>query len=196
MKNWVQNSVSFGRREWMRLGARTPYCVIGWPENRRTFAPNPDDNLIHDLMAKILHRGELAYCSTLEEEWILKWYGEHYGIRDKEEKGSITYQYSPELKKAFSAFRDLLEPWNGEIQSIQLDPEHPENERRLVSQLLEEFGIRLPHTLTPQVELENILADQDRRAFQGQRGDLLLPHPTEGPCYLSQEYMKPQHNNI
>ncbi|MCC5846384.1 MAG: ATP-dependent DNA helicase RecQ [Verrucomicrobia bacterium] len=128
-------------------------------------------------MAKILHRGELAYCSTLEEEWILKWYGEHYGIRDKEEKGSITYQYSPELKKAFSAFRDLLEPWNGEIQSIQLDPEHPENERRLVSQLLEEFGIRLPHTLTPQVELENILADQDRRAFQGQRGDLLFTAP-------------------
>ncbi len=161
-----------------------PYCEIAWPDERRPFMPSRDEDLVHDVLMKILRRGELSYCSTLEEEWILKWYGDAYGIKENKGPGSITYQYGPNLKQAFTNFRDLLEPWQGELNAIRFDPENPQNERALFSQLKERFGDRLPHAVSTQVPLEDILSEDYREAFMGQRGDLLISAPNTGAVLL------------
>jgi hypothetical protein len=95
-----------------------PYCQIEWPEDRRTFMPSPDEDLVHDVLLKILRRGELSYCSILEEEWILKWYGNTYGLREKDGGGTINHDFDPSLKRHFqnsgicwSRGRGIWNPW-------------------------------------------------------------------------------------
>jgi len=161
-----------------------PYCQITWPEDRRAFMPSPDEDLVHDVLLKILRRGELSYCSTFEEDWICHWYGQAYGIVVKEGGGSITYKYRSNLKEAFSEFRDLLEPWRGDVDSVPFDPDNPQNERKLFSLLKDHFGDRFPHAVFTQVPLEDILSEEHLESFLGQRADLLVSSPAADSVLL------------
>lgn len=160
-----------------------PYCQIQWPEQRRAFQPGPEEDLVHDVLLKIFRRGELAYCSILEEEWILNWYGDSFGIKTKEGP-SIQYEYEPALREAFHKFTDVLDPWTGDIDQVEFDPDHPENERALFKQLMNHYGGRFAHTATTQVYLEDILKNEDKPSFMGQRGDILLSAPNGASVLL------------
>jgi hypothetical protein len=91
--------------------------------------------------------------------------------------GSIKYKYEEGLVEVYNNFTDFLNHWSGDLSTIPLDPDHSENERRLLHQLVDIFGYRLINCLHPQVRLDNILDLNDAPSFFEQRGDFLITLP-------------------
>lgn len=155
------------------------YCCMYRSGPDKAHRLSDDEALVHDVMLKMLQRGPRPFTSIDTERKMVEVYGASFGIRpaDGENSGSISYHYDPHLEEAYLEFSDLVDPWDGELSEVELDPEHPENERKLMRQLVERYGSRIIHCAAPQVPLEKVLAPGDAASHRGQRGDLLLSFP-------------------
>ena len=144
-----------------------------------------DEHLLYDLLIKELQRGRFPFSSYFLEKNIVSLYGKPFDIRKKRgaKKGSITYSYDNAFVQAHQGFTDLIEPWLGDAEDVDFDPKNPDNERKLFRNLVDNFGSRIGHCITPQVMLPTILAPKAATHFEGQRGDLLLHFPN-GRCLL------------
>jgi hypothetical protein len=142
------------------------------------YKPTPDDDLLHDVMMKLLRCGKRPNCSYFTEKQIVEIYGDPYGIEKKPSKiGSIVYKFDKKLADRYQNFTDVLDPWQGDPEEVDFDPEHPKNERFMFKQMLSFFDRRLAHCMKTQVPLEDVLPRKIADNFIGQRGDFLLSFP-------------------
>lgn len=135
------------------------YCRTELISNVAPYEPNPDDDLLHDVILKVLQRGERPFASHLAEQWIVYLYGQGFGLHENERtgRGRITYSHDGTPPERYSSFVDVLSPWTGDLHEVAFDPEHPENEREVFRRLLERFGSRIAHCITPQAEVATLL---------------------------------------
>ncbi|MCF7853762.1 MAG: DEAD/DEAH box helicase [Candidatus Pacebacteria bacterium] len=147
-------------------------------ENNIDYQPAADDIVLFDVMKKSLCRGPRAFCPYFLEQWIVHVYGTPFwGIEESEAgAGSIRYDFPEQLIGAYNDYTDFVDEWQGDSEDVAFDPEHPENERELFRRLVDRFGRRLAHYVTPQFNLSDILVDGEA-GFLGQRGDFLLSFP-------------------
>ena len=145
------------------------------------YEPTPDDDLLHDVLLKGLHRGKRPFASHFAEQRIVTRYGRCFGLRAEEgaDRGSITYSHDGTLPERYRDFTEIRSPWAGKPEDVAFDPEHPDNERELFRQLLERFGPRIAHCITPQAEVSTFLPVTEAAAFAAQRVDFLLSFPNE-----------------
>ncbi|MCK4394072.1 DEAD/DEAH box helicase, partial [Candidatus Bipolaricaulota bacterium] len=155
------------------------YCQIFLTEKKAEASADKDLLFSYDVLNKILHRGSLTFPSYTTEKRIVKAYGEPFDIQEKTHsaRGSISYTYHQHLPDVYRQFSDLLDEWRANLHDIEFDPEHPENERRLFSNLVNRFGSRIVHCTYPQVQLDTILPRQQAKAFLSQRADFVLAFP-------------------
>lgn len=155
------------------------YCQIFLAAETAEGAADKDFLFLYDVLNKILHRGSLPFPAYATEKRIVEAYGEPFGIQEKPRsaRGSISYTYHQQLPDAYGQFSSLLDEWRASPHDIKFDPEHPENERRLFSNLISRFGSRIAHCTYPQAELDTILPRQQAKAFLAQRADFVLAFP-------------------
>lgn len=147
--------------------------------SRDAYDPTPDDDLLHDVLLKTLLRGCRPFVSYFAEQKIVSLYGGCFSLQEDggTRSGSISYSYHSSLPERYRSFTNVLDPWSGRTESVAFDPNHPENERELFRLLLERFGPRIGHCITPQAEISSILPTQHAADFTGQRVDFLLSFP-------------------
>lgn len=137
------------------------YCRTEIISNGEPYSPTSEDDLLHDVLIKVLFRGYRPFVSYFTEQCIVDLYGGCFDLREKEQtwtgSGSITYTHNGKFRENYAAFTDIVSPWKGDPDDVSLDPEHPENERKLLKQLIERFGPKIAHCITPQAELSTIL---------------------------------------
>lgn len=155
------------------------YCRTELISNDAPYEPTPDDDLLYDVLLKILQRGERPFTSYFAEQWIVALYGQCFALRENERtgRGSITYSHDGTLPARYSSFVDVLSPWTGKPQEVAFDPEHPENEREVFRRLLERFGSQIAHCITPQADVSTLLPANQAAGFAAQRIDFLLSFP-------------------
>jgi hypothetical protein len=134
---------------------------------------------LYDVIEKILCRGRRPFPDYEIERRIVEVFGPAWEMQEVPhgQHGSIKYVYEEGLVEAYNNFTDFLDHWSGDLSTIPLDPEHDENERRLLRQLVDIFGYRLINCLYPQVNLDSILDFEDAPSFSEQRGDFLISLP-------------------
>lgn len=144
-----------------------------------SYDPLIDDDFIHDILLKTIHRGTSPFTSYSSELLIVEIYGKPFHIKEQEKsgRGSIAYSFDPELLRNYREFTDLVDPWTGNVDSVLFDPEHPDNERQLFSRLINTFGSRIAHFTYPQIQLSEILTSGPADAFMAQRADFVLNFP-------------------
>ena len=137
--------------------------------------PAADHMLLYDLVQKALLRGRSPFVGYAVEKHLIGAYGAAVGLAVcKEEPGfPLEYAVPQNLITAYNAYSDFLSSRPVDLPDVPLDPENPQNERRLLSHLREALGDRFPHTLYPQFELSALLGDD----FLGQHGDFLIALP-------------------
>lgn len=140
---------------------------------------NSDLQFPFEIYKKILQRGSLTFPAYEVERRIIETYGKAFSIREDPElrPGAIAYSHSPELIDAYRNFTDLVDVWEGDIENVEFDREHPVNERKFFENLIAKFGDRIPHYLYQQVELDQVLELDKAKEFTGQRADFLLSFP-------------------
>jgi ATP-dependent DNA helicase RecQ len=154
------------------------YCQIFLATEKAEVAADKDFLFLYDVLNKILHRGSLTFPAYAIEKQIIETYGEPFGIQEKRSaRGSISYTYHQQLPDVYIQFSDLLDEWRANPHDIEFDPEHPENEKRLFSNLISHFGPRIANCIYPQAELDTILPRQHVKDFLAQRADFLLAFP-------------------
>jgi len=155
------------------------YCRTDLNSHDAHYEPTPEDDLLHDVLLKVLQRGMRPFPSYFAEQWIVELYGRCFRLRKNERtgRGSITYSHDGRLSERYSDFTDVLSPWNGKPEDVAFDPEHPENEREVFRRLLARFGPRIAHCITPQADISTLLPANQAAAFMAQRADLLLTFP-------------------
>lgn len=149
------------------------------------YQPTPDDDLLHDVLLKGILRGTRPFASHFVERWIVALYGDSVGLRENErtKMGSITYSHDGTLPERYAAFSNVVAPWCGRPEDVAFDPKHPENERELFTRLVQRFGPRIAHCVTPQAEVSAILPPSDAPSFAAQRLDFFLSFPN-GRCLV------------
>lgn len=155
------------------------FCQLFVDRTAPTNQPDADLLFVYDILNKILHRGTLPFPSYTVERKIVEVYGAPFGIREKprSDRGTISYIYAPQLRETYRNFSDLVDEWHGDPDTVAFDPEHPENEKRLFSNLVNHLGPRVAHFIYPQVQLDTILPRQRAKAFVAQRADFILAFP-------------------
>jgi hypothetical protein len=159
--------------------ANLHYCRSNYSEKRLSYSPTKDDHLIHDVYLKSLQRGRRPFCSQFIEDFVVENYGAPFNVERDSSKssGSIRYSFAPEFLDEYRSFKDVVDSWNGDLAAVSFDPEHPENERELFTQLLKHFGPAIGHCAEQQVELSTILDRKTATEFPAQRADFLLSFP-------------------
>lgn len=162
-----------------------PFCRTEMSSNDVGYEPNPDDDLLHDVLMKGLFRGIRPFPSHFAEQWIGALYGGCVSLREDEPtaRGSITYSYDGTLQDRYATFVNVVAPWYGRADGVSFDPEHPHNERELFTRLVQRFGPRMAHCISPQVEISAILPPKEVISFPAQRVDFLLSFPN-GKCLV------------
>lgn len=158
------------------------YCRSTYSKKRLPYSPTQDDHLIHDVYLKTLQRGCRPFCSQFIEDFVIENYGAPFKIeRDSSiSSGSIRYSFDPGFLDEYRSFKDIVDPWNGDLATVSFDPEHPGNEREFFTQLLKRFGPTIGHCTEQQVELSTILDNKTASEFSAQRADFLLSFPNGG----------------
>lgn len=143
------------------------------------YEPTENHDFLYDVFLKGLLRGKRPFASHFAEQLIITRYGENVGLREDNRtgKGSITYSHNEILPECYAAFSDVVDSWSGDLAELDLDPEHPENERDLFGRLINRFGARIAHYISPQAEIASLLPLQEANAFLSQRVDFLLSFP-------------------
>jgi hypothetical protein len=128
------------------------FCRTELISNDVPYEPTPDDVFLYDVLLKLLQRGERPFPSRFTEQWIVGLYGQCFALQEKERtgRGSIAYSHDQRLPELYRSFYDVLSPWIGKPTQIAFDPTHPENERELFRRLVDRFGPRVAHCITPQ----------------------------------------------
>jgi ATP-dependent DNA helicase RecQ len=144
-----------------------------------TATPADDVLLIHDLVQKALFRGRSPFTPYEVEKLLIDRFGAPLGLSVCQEQEGISLDYAipQSLIEAYNTYSDFLMPWNGNIVDVPLDPENPQNERRLLTHLKDAFGDRLLHSLYPQFALSSLLGEEKGKHFLGQHGDFLIALP-------------------
>ena len=141
--------------------------------------PHDDDHFLHDLLMKMLRCGRRPNCTYPVESLIVETYGGPYKIKKRPSQiGQVVYKCDPKLEQQYRSFTDVLDPWTGDLDEIEFDPEHPDNERKFFDNLVKKVGPRMAHCIQPQVAFESVLPHEHARSFHGQRGDFLLSFPS------------------
>jgi hypothetical protein len=135
--------------------------------------------LLSDVIEKILCRGRMPFPDYEIERRLVALFGPAWGMHElpHADHGSVRYTYGEDLVKFYNYFADFLDPWDGDLAAIPLDSDHPENERRLLRQLVDIFGYKIVNCLYPQVKLDSILDPEEAPSFSGQAGDFLISLP-------------------
>ena len=139
---------------------------------------------LYDVIEKILSRGRRPFPDYEIERRIVEVFGPAWEMYELPytRYGPVKYAYEEGLVETYNNFPDFLDPWTGDLSTIPLDPDHDENERRLLRQLVDIFGYRLINCLYPQVSLDSILDLKDAPSFFQQRGDFLITLPNGRHC--------------
>lgn len=155
------------------------YCRTELISHADPYEPTPDDDFLYDVLLKQLQRGERPFPSHFAERWIVALYGRCFALQEKERtgRGSIAYSHDQRLPERYRSFSDVLSPWTGEPAQIAFDPTHPDNERELFRRLVERFGPRITHCITPQADVTMLLPANQAAAFAAQKIDFLLSFP-------------------
>ena len=154
------------------------FCRMEYSENKTGYQPTSEDNLIYDVFLKGLQRGIRPFLSYYTEQQIIAKYGDYFDLKNVvQNSGSISFLHDTSLVEAYEGFSDLLDPWNGNPNSLSFDPDNPENERELFSRLVTRFGKNIAHCIETQVEISSVLSRNKTSDFVGQRADLLLSFP-------------------
>lgn len=157
------------------------YCQTTLSSQDEGYEPTDNDYLLYELILKTLICGKRPFCSYFTEQFIVKHYGEDCCFSLKElpdaDNPSIKYKYDPAIKEKYRSFTDIIEPWKGSIEDVAFDPDHPDNERKLFTQLIHFFGDKIAHCITPQAEISKILGPKASAAFMSQRADFLFSFP-------------------
>ena len=150
-----------------------------------TAAPTTDLHYLNDLYARILHRGVGTLPSLAIERLISQIYGAPLRVEPTKPfgTGTIEWEFSNDILAKASQFSELLTSWRGDPALIPLDPAHPENERRLLRQLLDHYGPRLAACLYTQVHIVDLLPPDCGHEFGQQRVDFLIALPN-GRCII------------
>ena len=155
------------------------YCRTELISNDAPYEPTPGDDLLHDVLLKTLQRGERPFPSYFAEQGIVNLYGERFALHEdaRNKRGSISFSYDETLPEAYRSFNDHLSPWAGKPEEVAFDSDHPENERKLFRLLIDRFGPRIAHCITPQANISTLLPTERAMAFAGQRVDFFLSFP-------------------
>lgn len=155
------------------------FCQLSLDSGTSDEHTDADLVFLYDLLYKILHRGTLPFPSYAVERKIIEVYGAPFGLSEKPHsgRGSISYNYEPQLRDAYRDFSDFVDEWTGNPDAVAFDPEHPENEKRLFVNLVRHFGPRIAHFTYPQVQLDTVLLRERTQAFIAQRADFMLSFP-------------------
>jgi len=150
----------------------------GWEYRHDDSIPGDDAGLklVHDVIFKSLHRGDLTFPSYDVEAAIVGMYGEPFAIKEKD-SGSISYASSPELIRAYNGFRSFTDARISSIEAMTFDPQNPANEKRLFEGLVKRFGKAISGYTHTQAPLENLLPQPQARDFRAQRLDFLIDLP-------------------
>jgi hypothetical protein len=166
----------FLRREFANPAIENLRHVEVFANTGALVAPPADDHLLlYDLIQKALLRGRSPFVSYAVEKQLIGAHGTAVGLVVCEEKAGAPIEYAvpQSLVAAYNAYSDFLSSRPGDLADVPLDPENPQNERRLLSHLREALGDRLPHALYPQFDLSVLLGED----FSGQHGDFLIALP-------------------
>lgn len=155
------------------------YCRTELISKGATYEPTSDDDLLYDVFLKVLQRGELPFTSYFTEQKIVAQFGKCFSIHEdnRTKQGSITYTHDGTLSARYKSFADVLSPWTGKYEEVAFDAEHPENEREFFQLLLEHFGPRIAHCITPQADISMLVPTNQAASFTAQRIDFLLSFP-------------------
>jgi|LSQX01.3.fsa_nt_gb superfamily II DNA or RNA helicase len=155
------------------------FCEFEFIYNESNEIPTIHEVFIHEVFTKILKRGTKPFCSFSLEEKIIELYGGEYtvSINKPTRNGSISYQYNPELTNRYNLFRDLVQPWSGDIENISFDPSSPHHERDFFSNLIKWFPDNLGNMIKTQVMISDLLPEETAKKFIGQRVDFLVTFP-------------------
>ncbi|MBP7898692.1 DEAD/DEAH box helicase [Candidatus Gracilibacteria bacterium] len=136
-------------------------------------------DFLFDVSRKILLRGVRTFPSYLIENLMAKIYGSLFSIEENSEinGGSISYKISDELRRQYLDFAEFVGSTALDLERIQFDPEHPENERRLFAKLVKKFGPKIVQFTYTQVGIDSILPNDVAGNFTSQRLDFLLAFP-------------------
>jgi len=141
-----------------------------------------DLRYLHDLTARILHRGVGTLPSIAVERLVASLYGSAFAVTeiDNGEEGPIEWGNDNALKQLYlraMQFSDCVSNWPGDPGTVPLDPKHPENERRLLRQLLNHYGPKFASCLYTQVHISDLLPTERGQDFLSQRIDFLISLP-------------------
>ncbi len=155
------------------------YCRVTIKYTEQARPPTAGEDLLFDVLLKGLQRGKRPFCSRYVEREVVRRYGGPFGVveDDSAKRGSITYSYDPRLRRVYSEYSNSIASWTGDLEQIALDPEHPENERRLLRLLVDALGPRIVNCLETQVPISEIVMPNQAKSFVGQRADFVLSFP-------------------
>jgi hypothetical protein len=145
-------------------------------DNNGGIVRNQDFDFLYDVYFKILCRGVGTFPSYNIERLLVDLYG-GTSVQEKSNEKSIIYETTPEIVSVYNDFSNFSEPWLGNPQEVEFDPDHPENERRFFEKIIKRFGPRIAVFVYPQTSIETILQGGVRNDFVGQRVDFLLMFP-------------------
>lgn len=158
--------------------ATLSYCQTTMISLGADYHPTDEDFFLYDTLFKIFQRGNRPLTSYFCEKFIVNQYGRLFSLSEKpREGGSIRYTFNPEFVTAYQNFTDIIDPWQGSIDQVEFDPQHPENECKFFAHLVDRFGNKIAHCIETQVGIDKILSPQPAAAFLGQRVDFLLQFP-------------------
>lgn len=162
--------------EWNRT---LHFCEFEYIGDGPAEDPSPDEDLINEVLIKILKRGTRPFCSFTLEEKIIQLYGVKHGIaiKDSQKNGSITYQYNPELVDRYQRYRDVIEPWTGEANDLTFDTQSIHHEKEFFSNLTKRFPDNIANMIKTQVEISDVIPKEQTKKFAEQRVDFLLTFP-------------------
>jgi ATP-dependent DNA helicase RecQ len=128
---------------------------------------------------KFLLRGERPFTTYFTERAIISCYGDRFGLEEDAatSRGRIEYRFLPELKNYYERFSNHVSPWAGNVNEVSFDPQHPQNEQMVFTELIARFGQRLAHLIKPQAPIETILPRKLASSFSAQRVDFLISLP-------------------
>lgn len=155
------------------------FCELEFTYNVTSKTPSTDEVLIHEVFTKILKRGVRPFCSFNLEEKIIELYGGEYAVSINKPKrnGSISYQFNRELAKRYNLFRDVVQPWSGDLEKIPFDPSSTHHERDFFSNLINWFQDNLGNMTKTQVMISDLIPEESAKKFIEQRVDFLVTFP-------------------
>ena len=136
--------------------------------------------VLRDVLEKHFLRGTSPFCDFEIEELLVERFGHAVGLSIEIPEGKkprVKYELERDGWEELSGFRAFAANCDGLVEEVPLDPENPDNERRLLEQMVEVWGPGCLGYLETQADLPSFLGMDASDGFGSQRADFVLTLP-------------------